>query len=201
MRVTIAALLGGALLLTMPVPSQAGPAADDITLQAERVLAVLADPQLRVAGRERARRQAVRRVAEDAIDFNETGRRTLGAHWEARSEAERETFVSLFTDLLDRAFLRHIDRWDGEKLVVTGDTVDGDRAIVHARVLLCDGSEVPVELAVVRNGGARWRVWDVRAMGASLVASYRAQFARMLQATPYDEMLAKLRAKVDSLEP
>ena len=199
MRIIIAALIG-ALLLTMPVPSQAGSAAEDINLQAERVLAVLADPQLKTAGQERARRQAVRRVAEDAIDFNETGRRTLGTHWEARSEADRQMFVSLFTDLLDRAFLRHVDRWDGEKLVVAGDTVEGDRAIVHTRVLLRDGSQVPVDLAVVRNG-ARWRVWDVRAMGSSLVSSYRAQFGRMLQATPYEEMLAKLRAKVDSLEP
>jgi phospholipid transport system substrate-binding protein len=200
MRVTIAALIG-ALLLTMPVSSQAGSAAEDINLQAERILAVLADPELKIAGQERARRQAVRRVAEDAIDFNETGRRTLGSHWETRSEDERQMFVSLFTDLLDRAFLRHVDRWDGEKLVVAGDTVDGERAIVHTKVLLRDGSQVSVDLAVVRNGGARWRVWDVRAMGASLVSSYRAQFARMLQATPYDEMLLKLRAKVDSLEP
>ena len=200
MRVTIAALIG-AVLLTMPLLSQAGSAADEINAQADRILAVLADPQLKVAGQERARRQAVRRVAEDAIDFNETGRRTLGPHWEGRSDAERQTFVSLFTDLLDRAFLRHVDRWDGERLVVSGDSIDGDRAIVHARVLLRDGSQVPVDLAVIRNDDARWRVWDVRAMGASLVSSYRAQFGRMLQATPYDGMVQKLRAKVDSLEP
>jgi phospholipid transport system substrate-binding protein len=200
MPVMIAALIG-ALLLTTPLSSQAGSAAEDINVQAERILAVLADPQLKAAGQERARRQAVRRVAEDAIDFNETGRRTLGSHWDGRSDAERERFVSLFTDLLDRAFLRHVDRWDGEKLMVAGDTVEGDRAIVHTKVLLRDGSQVPVDLAVVRNGDARWRVWDVRAMGASLVSSYRAQFSRMLQVTPYDEMLLKLRAKVDSLEP
>jgi len=200
MRATIAVLIV-ALLVTFPAASQAGSAAEDINLQAERILSVLADPQLKVAGQERARRQAVRRLAEEAIDFHETGRRTLGIHWNARSAAERETFISLFTDLLDRAFLRHVDRWDGEQLVVAGDTVDGDRAIVHARVLLRDGSQVPVDLAVVRHGTERWRVWDVRAMGTSLVASYRAQFARMLQATPYPEMLLKLRAKVDSLEP
>ena len=200
MRVTIAALIG-ALLLTTPLSSQAGSAAEDINMQAERILAVLADPELKVAGQERARRQAVRRIAEDAIDFNETGRRTLGSHWDARSQIERQTFVSLFTDLLDRAFLRHVDRWDGEKLLVAGDTGEGDRAIVHTKVLLRDGSQVPVDLAVVRSKDSRWRVWDVRAMGSSLVSSYRAQFGRMLQATPYDEMLAKLRAKVDSLEP
>jgi phospholipid transport system substrate-binding protein len=200
MRVIFAALIG-ALLLTMPLTSRAGSAADEINAQADRILAVLADPQLKVPGQERARRQAVRRVAEDAIDFNETGRRTLGPHWEGRSEAQRRTFVSLFTDLLDRAFLRHVDRWDGERLVVSGDSIDGDRAIVHARVLLRDGSEVPVDLAVIRNDDTRWRVWDVRAMGASLVSSYRAQFARLLQATPYDGMVQKLRAKVDSLEP
>jgi phospholipid transport system substrate-binding protein len=199
MWVIIAALIG-ALLTTLPGPAQAGPA-DDINAQAERILAVLADPQLKLQGQERARRQAVRRVAEDAIDFSETGRRALGIHWDARTNAERQTFVSLFTDLLDRAFLRHVDRWDGEKLVVAGDTTDGDRAIVHTQVLLRDGSQVPVDLAVVRNGDARWRVWDVRAMGASLVSSYRAQFSRMLQGTSYEEMLLKLRAKVDSLEP
>lgn len=200
MHIIVAALIG-ALLLTMPLRSQAGAPADDINVQAERILAVLADPQLKAPGQERARRQAVRRVAEDAIDFSETGRRTLGSHWEKRTDAERQTFVTLFTDLLDRAFLRHVDRWDGEQLVVAGDSVDGDRAVVHAKVLLRDGSQVPVDLAVVRCADARWRVWDVRAMGSSLVASYRAQFGRMLQATPYHEMLVKLRAKVDSLEP
>ena len=197
----IIAVLTGALLFALPVPSHAGSPADDVNVQAERILAVLADPQFKVAGQERARRLAVRRVAEDAIDFNETGRRTLGGHWETRSEAERQTFVALFTDLLDRAFLRHIDRWDGEKLVVAGDTVEGERAVVHAKVLLRDGTPVPVDLAVVRSADARWRVWDVRAMGSSLVSSYRAQFGHMLKATPYEEMLVKLRAKVESLEP
>jgi phospholipid transport system substrate-binding protein len=197
----ITAILIGALLLAVPLQSQAGPAADDINVQAERIIAVLADPQLKAPGQERARRQAVRRVAEEAIDFSETGRRTLGTHWEARTDGERQMFVALFTDLLDRAFLRHVDRWDGEQLVVGGDTVEGDRAIVHTKVLLRDGSQVPVDLAVVRCADQRWRVWDVRAMGSSLVSSYRAQFARMLQATAYEEMLVKLRAQVDSLEP
>jgi phospholipid transport system substrate-binding protein len=200
MRMIIAILIG-ALLLTMPLPSAAGPAAEDVNVQAERILAVLDDPQLKAPGQARARRLAVRRVAEDAIDFGETGRRTLGSHWDARTEAERQKFVALFTDLLDRAFLRHVDRWDGEKLVIAGDTMDGDRAVVHTKVLLRDGTQVPVDLAVVRCADARWRVWDVRAMGASLVSSYRAQFSRMLQATPYEDMLEKLRAKVDSLEP
>jgi phospholipid transport system substrate-binding protein len=200
MPVIIATLIA-ALLFGLPSPSQAGPAADDITVHAERILAVLADPGLKIPGQERARRRAVRRVAEDAIDFGETGRRTLGAHWEARTETERLAFVELFTDLLDRAFLRHVDRWDGEKLLVAGDTVSGDRAVVHTKVLLRDGSQVPVDLAVIRCTDARWRVWDVRAMGASLVSSYRAQFARMLQAASYDQMLDTLRAKVDSLEP
>ena len=197
----IIAILFGVLLLTMPLPSAAGPAAEDMNLQAERILAVLDDPQLKAPGQARARRLAVRRVAEDAIDFGETGRRTLGSHWDARTEAERQKFVALFTDLLDRAFLRHVDRWDGEKLLIAGDTMDGERAVVHTKVLLRDGTQVPVDLAVVRCADSRWRVWDVRAMGSSLVSSYRAQFGRMLQVTPYDEMLLKLRAKVDSLEP
>ena len=56
MLLLIAALIGS-MLLTTPASSQAGSAAEDINFQAERILAVLGDPQLRLAGRERARRQ------------------------------------------------------------------------------------------------------------------------------------------------
>jgi len=94
---------------------------------------VLGDPAFKGDEQVGPRRQAVRRVTDELIDWDEMGRRTLGAHWQTLGENERRAFVALFSELLNRAYLRNLDRYEGEKIVVTGDSVDGDRAVVQAK--------------------------------------------------------------------
>ncbi|OLC75947.1 MAG: hypothetical protein AUH72_19680, partial [Acidobacteria bacterium 13_1_40CM_4_65_8] len=167
----------------------------------DRVLAVLGDPAFRGNEQVGSRRQAVRKVTDELINWDEMGRRTLGAHWQTLSDDDRRAFVALFSELLNRAYLRNLDRYEGEKIVVTGDSVDGDRAVVQARVVGRDGHDgMPLDFAMLREG-ERWRVWDIRMQGTSMVGGYRAQFARLLQAESYDSVLRRLRERVESLEP
>jgi ABC-type transporter MlaC component len=49
--------------------------------------------------------------------------------------------------------------------------------------------------------GDRWRVWDIRMHGTSVVGGYRAQFARLLQGESYDTILRRLRERVEALQP
>jgi len=102
---------------------------------------------------------------------------------------------------LNRAYLRNLDRYDGEKIVVTGDAMDGDRALVQARVVGRDGhGGMPLDFAMVRDG-EHWRVWDIRMQGMSMVGGYKAQFARLLQSEPYDTVMRRLRERVEALQP
>jgi phospholipid transport system substrate-binding protein len=189
------------LLLGAPVPAFAGPAAEQLASQIERVLAVLGDPAFKGDAQVTPRRQAVRRVTDELIDWKEMGRRTLGAHWQTLADGDRTAFVTLFSELLNRAYLKNLDRYDGEKIVVTGDSVDGDRALVQARVVGRDGhGGMPLDFAMVRDG-EQWRVWDIRMQGMSMVGGYKAQFARLLQSEPYDTVLRRLRERVDALQP
>ena len=159
-----------ALLAGSPTPALAGPAAEQLASQIDRVLAVLGDPAFRGDEHVGPRRQAVRRVTDELIDWNEMGRRTLGAHWQTLADSDRTAFVTLFSELLNRAYLKNLDRYDGEKIVVAGDSVDGDRALVQARVVGRDGhGATPLDFAMVRDG-ERWRVWDIRMQGVSMVA-------------------------------
>jgi len=189
------------LLLTSGRLAVAGQPADQLAFQIDRVLAVLGDPAFRGDDRTTPRRQAVRRVTDELIDWNEMGRRTLGAHWETLPDGDRTAFVTLFSELLNRAYLKNLDRYDGEKIVVTGDSLDGDRAVVQARVVGRDGHNgMPLDFAMVRDGD-RWRVWDIRMQGTSMVGGYRAQFARLLQTEAYDTVIRRLRERVDALRP
>jgi len=191
----------GLLLGAPSVPAFAGPPAEQLASQIDRVLAVLGDPAFKGDEQVGPRRQAVRRVTDELIDWDEMGRRTLGAHWQTLGDDERRAFVALFSELLNRAYLRSLDRYEGERIVVTGDSVDGDRAVVQAKVVSKnDGQGMALDFAMVRDG-ERWRVWDIRMMGTSMVGGYKAQFARLLQTESYDSVLRRLRERVDSLQP
>ena len=161
-------------------PLAAGPPTDHLRSRIEEVLKVLEDPQLRVEARAEERRTAVRRVADDIFDFAETAKRSLGRHWQARTPAEREEFIQLFTDLLERAYLSKIELYSGENISYVGDSVEGEAATVRTRILSRQGTEIPVDYRMLRKGG-RWLACDVIIEGVSLVANYRTQFNKIIQ--------------------
>jgi phospholipid transport system substrate-binding protein len=172
----------------------AGMPADQVRLQIERIVKVLADPALNRPGYEHVRHAAVARIAEEAFDLREMTRRTLGPHWQGLTDAERAEFVTLFGDLLDRAYFTRIAAYNGEKITVLGDSIDGDLATVRTRIVTQQGTEVPVDYRMLHRGD-RWVVYDVSIEGVSLVANYRAQFNRIIQTSSYQALVDKLRAK------
>ncbi len=172
----------------------AGMPADQVRLQIERIVKVLADPALKRPGQEQVRHAAVARIAEETFDLREMTRRALGPHWQGLTDAERAEFVTLFGDLLDRAYFTRIAAYNGEKITVLADSIDGDLATVRTRIVTQQGTEVPVDYRMLRRGD-RWVVYDVSIEGVSLVANYRAQFNRIIQTSSYQALVDKLRAK------
>ncbi len=172
----------------------AGMPADQVRLQIERIVKVLADPGLKRPGHEHVRHAAVGKIVEETFDLGEMTRRTLGPHWQSLTEAERAEFVTLFGDLLDRAYFTRIAAYNGEKITVLADSIDGDLATVRTRIVTQQGTEVPVDYRMLRRGD-RWVVYDVSIEGVSLVANYRAQFNRIIQTSSYQALVDKLKAK------
>jgi phospholipid transport system substrate-binding protein len=191
-----------ALLLlagTLPArPAAAGPPSDQLKTQIDRVLKVLDDAELKQEHRARDRRAAVRRIANEIFDFGETARRSLGRHWQARSPAEREEFVQLFSDLLERSYISRVELYGGEKIQFGGDTVEGEQARVQTRLLTKSGSDIPIEYRMHRKGD-RWLVYDVVIEGVSLVANYRTQFNKIIQTSSYQELVRKMKTKQEEL--
>ena len=181
----------------LATPARAGDAAVELQRQADRVVTILTDRDCEPAERQRQ----VRAVVDETFDFEEAARRTLGRAWAERTTEERATFVRLFVDLLDRAYLRRLDSLDGQRIVVGDDVVDTNRAIVRAAIVARDGEGTPMDYVMQRDADGRWRVVDVSVGGASLLGNYRAQFARLMQNGGFPYLIEKLQAKVSSLQP
>lgn len=185
-----------ALCVAWAAPAWAGSSpTDQLRDYTDQVLKVLDDQALRPQDR----RAAVRKIADQIFDLGETARRALARHWQARTAAEREEFTHLFGDLLERTYIARIDQYGGEKVRYVAETVDGDHAVVRARVLTRKGSEVPVESRLLRRGD-RWLIYDVLIENVSLIANYRAQFDRIIRSTSFDELMRRLKTRREEFE-
>jgi phospholipid transport system substrate-binding protein len=184
----VALVLGGATFALAGVPT------DTVREYTDAVVRVLEDPALKVDDRRAERRAAVRKIAIDIFDVQETARRALGPHWQQRSPQEREEFVQLFADLLERTYINKIDLFGGEKLRFTDEKVDGDHAVVRGKVITKQGTEVPVEARMINRTG-RWQIYDIVIENISLVGNYRSQFDRIIRTSSYDELAKRLRTK------
>ncbi len=180
------------LVMATAMPVAAGAPTEQLKQRVDEVIKVVDDPAL--MGRTAERHAAVRKIAEEIFDYPDTARRALGPHWNARSPQEREEFVQLFADLLDRAYVGKIDLYQGEKVSYAGETVEGDQATVRTRIVTKRGSEVPVDYRMHLTNG-RWLVYDVIIEGVSLISNYRNQFNKVVQTESYQSLVQKLRAK------
>lgn len=190
----VALALGLVLSVVMVLPAAAGAPSDQLKAQIDRVLKTLDNPDLKKEGRARDRRRAVRQIANDIFDFGETARRSLGRHWQPRTPAEREEFVQLFADLLERSYISRVELYGGEKIQYLGDSTEGDQAKVHTKLVTKGGSEIPIEYRMHRKG-ERWLVYDVIIEGVSLIANYRTQFNKIIQTSSYQELVRKMKTK------
>ena len=163
------------------------------------MLKTLDDPELKKEGRAKERRAAVRKIANEIFDFGETARRSLGRHWQPRTPAERDEFVQLFSDLLERSYISKVELYGGEKIQYLGDTIDEQtQAKVQTKLVTKGGSDIPIEYRMHKKG-ERWLVYDVIIEGVSLVANYRTQFNKIIQTSSYQELVKKMKTKQEEL--
>jgi phospholipid transport system substrate-binding protein len=155
-----------------------------------RVLAANGNGQQRVE---------VRRAAEELFDFDEMARRVLAERWQESSPYQRGEFVRLFTDLLERSYLRGLRSVPLAAVTFLGETVKGPYAQVKSSVATSRFGETSVEYRMVDHGD-RWAVYDVVLDGVSLVSSYRSQFASILRTSSFAQLLEKLqnRQQIDA---
>jgi len=182
------------LVLASPQRAWAGVPTDQLRTQIDRAVKILDDPELKKDGRQRERRSAVRQVANDIFDFSETAKRSLARHWAPRTPAERDEFVALFTDLLERSYIGKIEVYGGEQIHFVGETVDGDGAVVRTKLVTKQGTEIPIDYRMLKRGD-KWLVYDVVIEGVSLISNYRTQFNKIITTSSYQELVKKMKSK------
>jgi phospholipid transport system substrate-binding protein len=187
-------ILAGLLVLLVAREARAGAPTEQLKGAIDRVLKTLEEPSLKATGKTKERRSEVRKIADDIFDFTETAKRSLARHWQGRTGKEREEFVVLFGDLLERSYISKIELYGGERILYVGESVDSDQATVRTKIITRQGTEVPVDYRMLKRGD-RWLVYDVSVEGVSLINNYRTQFNKIIQTSSYAELVKRMKTK------
>lgn len=156
------------------------------------------DPQLQGAEKEGERKQRVRQIIFDAFEFEEMARIALRSHWDKLTPPQQAEFVGLFGDVFERSYNRLVLRFLPEREAEYGaETIQQQRAEVKTTLVVRKTNEqLPVDYRLIERE-QRWSVYDVVVDGISLAHNYRAQFDRIIRSLSYDELLRRMKSRVE----
>jgi len=160
----------------------------------DKVIDILKNKELKKTEKTNERRVAIRKVVGERFDFEEMAKRSLALHWKKRTPEERKEFVPLFSDLLERSYIKKIEGYTDEKFLYTDEKIDVDYAVVNTRIITKRNVEIPIEYRLLNKNG-KWEVYDVVIEGVSLVNNYRNQFNTIIRRNSYEELVKRMKNK------
>ena len=193
-------------IIAVSTLSQAGEPTESIRKTADRIIAIVSDPELQTSGKDvdekkshkdklKKRNRMVREAVDERFDWEEMSRRTLARYWRDRTDDEKKEFIDLFGKLLERTYLDQVEGYSGEKVIYLDEAVDGDYSVVRVKIITKKETEIPVKYRLKKKGND-WFVYDVIIEGVSLVNNYRTQFNTIIMRYKYKGLIKRLRAKV-----
>lgn len=190
---TILSLL---FILSIAVSSWAVEPMEAIKQTTDKILTIVTNPALKPPSKAAEREKLIRQVVDERFDWEEMARRSLATHWAKRTPEERKEFVPLFSDLLERTYMKKVEDYSGEKVLYEGESKDGDYAVVKVKIVTKKNKDILVDYRLKKEGN-NWLIYDVSIMGVSLVNNYRTQFNSIISQSSYENLVKRLREKVE----
>lgn len=139
------------------------------------------------------------------LDYDRLARLSLDTEWDKRTPREREHFVSLLRQLVERQYQRNMESTLSYKVSWVGtETIDQGVKVKSSARSTTKKRQPPVSIDYSMSpSGDEWKVFDIFTDEVSLVVNYKRQFRRVIADEGWtgliDRMEKKLKAEDDVL--
>lgn len=142
----------------------------------------------------------VDKVFNEVLDYRALAEAALGEHWAGRTDAEKDEFTTLLSQLVRNSYRKNLKKTLGYDIAYKGAEKAKDGEVVHTVATNTkDTREEPMSIDyVVRSQGEGKRIIDVVTEGSSMVANYRSSFNRIMKKGGFQDVLQRMRKKVAS---
>ena len=183
------------VILLLSIPVYAGVALDTVQANVNKVFEVLRDPKLKAAAAKEIKKEKLRSIYKGMFDEVELAKRTLARNWNKLDDAQRQEFVQLFHQVLEKAYIDRILSYTNEKVVFYKEnTISKNQVEIQTKIITAS-KEIPITYRTILVNGT-WKVYDVVIENVSLVMNYRTQFNEILAKNTPEQLLDILRKKV-----
>ena len=189
------AILSIVISLLFSLPAWAGVPLDTVQLNVNKGLEVLRDPKLKAESAREIKKEKLRLIYNNLFDDVELGKRTLSRNWNSLNTAQRQEFVKLFRQILEKAYVDKILDYSNEKILFERETMASETQAEVQTKVVTSSKEIPISYRVLLKDGT-WKVYDVVIENVSLVMNYRTQFNDILEKNKPEQLLEILRKKV-----
>jgi phospholipid transport system substrate-binding protein len=142
--------------------------------------------------RSEARRREIERVIRGHAQYEHMAKRSLGVSWGELDDVAQRAYLGLFVELLRDSLANRMTQYQSTGMRYLSERQASEFAEVKTRL---EGHKVDtaVDFRLMRQEG-RWLVYDVIIDGASLMGSYRAQFASLLRDVSCTQLMERIKA-------
>jgi len=187
------------VFLAIPSFVMAGEPTDRIKVVSDKLIAIVFDNSLKTPEMKDKREQMVIEIVDGLFSWEEFSRRALARHWGKRTENEKKEFISLFRQLVERTYMAKAGQYSGGKVVFLDEKIEGNYCNVSTQVLTSTDTQIPIDYRMIKKDGVWW-VYDVYIEGVSLVSNYRTQFNDILIKSSFEDLLNRLKEKIEKGE-
>jgi phospholipid transport system substrate-binding protein len=160
----------------------------------DRILAELTERQAELEADPRQIYPLVERTVLPHFDFTRMSQAAMGRFWREASEAQKVAVTEQFRELLVRTYATALLGYSGEQIeyLPVKYQAGDDRVMIPTRIAANNAPPIPINYRLRLNGEQKWQVYDVVIDGASLITTYRSQFATVIRRQGIDGLIARL---------
>ena len=194
---SIAAVMAVFLLMVFPAAALSMEPMAVIKGPVDTVIAILNDPQYKVAGAKSAQRDEIWKVVKPMFDFDEIAKRAVARNWRDFSDAEKAAFTDVFAQFLGNTYIDKIQgEYHNEQIVYLGQDFYSDIYVEVKTQIVRETLIIPVNYRMLKGSAGQWKVYDIIVEGVSLVKNYRTQFASILSKDTPAQLIQQLNDKL-----
>jgi ABC-type transporter MlaC component len=149
-----------------------------------------------------AKRSEMRRIVNGFLDFEELSHRALARHWESINPKQRDEFVGVLRDLIERNYIKQVNGQPNYELHFRKEAITNGEATVEATLDASrNDKKVAVEMVyklLFKSG--RWLVYDVITDEQSMLENYRAEFNKIITKESFDALLKRMKKRLEKAE-
>jgi len=136
------------------------------------------------------------------LDYRRLTKLSLDEEWDKRSPRERQHFVNLLRQLVERQYQRNMEstlqykvKWVGTEPIETGVKVKSSARSVKKK------RQPPIAIDYSMSpAGDEWKVFDIFTDEVSLVKNYKRQFRRVIREEGWDGLIGRMEKKLHQEE-